>query len=68
MDARVLPVQLDEYGRREVKFCDVVKKLKQQPLEDWDFEGPRTVLYCVKEMARNGSGPVGRFPAMEAGQ
>ena len=59
-DARILPVILDELGRREVRFQDAVKRLTETSFPDWDLDGPRTVLYCVREVSRTGAPPIQR--------
>ena len=59
-DARILPVVLDELGRREVRYQDAVKRLTETNFPDWDIDGPRTVLYCVREVSRTGAPPMQR--------
>ncbi len=59
-DARILPVVLDELGRREVRYQDAVKRLTETTFPDWDIEGPRTVLYCVREVSKTGAPPTQR--------
>jgi hypothetical protein len=60
-DARVLSLTLDDVGRRDMRFADAVRALTEVEIPDWDFEGPRTTLYCAKEMARTGGPPTMRF-------
>ncbi len=48
-------------GRRDIKFVDAVRSLSEVALPDWDLDGPRTVVYCAKEVARTGAPPMMRF-------
>ena len=51
---------LDELGRREVRYQDTVKRLSESSFPYWDIDGPRTVLYCIREVSKTGAPPTQR--------
>ena len=55
-DARILPVQRDSTGRRYRAFVDSARLFSEEMIDDWDIQGPRTVKWCMKKIAEDGSG------------
>ena len=60
-DARILGVLRDSQGLRFRDYRDAVRNFTEQAFADWRLEGPRTVLYCAKEISKHGMGPTVRF-------
>ncbi len=60
-DARVLACRLDELGRREVRFEEATREMSEKLFPDWDLDGPRTVRYCCRQVAKTGAPPMTRF-------
>jgi hypothetical protein len=56
-DARVLPVKRDELGTRRRIFSEAVRLYTEQEFSDWGLTGPRTVMWCHRELCKDGAGP-----------
>ncbi len=60
-DARVMATELDDLGRRLVRYADAVKRLAEASSPDLDTDGPRTALCCAREIGRLGEPPSQRL-------
>jgi len=56
-----LDVTLDPVGRRCVLYKTAVDDMHEASFDDWDIQGPRTTLFCAREIAKCGGGPCLRF-------
>jgi len=59
-DARTLPILVDRTGERWRDFANVVTKVQFSEVDNWPLEGPRTSLWVIKFVARNGGSFQGR--------
>ncbi|CAK0822446.1 unnamed protein product [Prorocentrum cordatum] len=59
-DARIHTVTLDTQGVRYVDVRAAVVQVHELPWGDWPFKGPRTLLWVLSFICRNGGTPLGR--------
>lgn len=57
VDARILPVVFDDQGERYRPWREVVPLLETDECSDWPVEGPRTILWLMKQFSRANLGP-----------
>ncbi|CAK0810621.1 unnamed protein product [Prorocentrum cordatum] len=59
-DARIQSVAFDAQGVRYVDFRAAAVRLHELPWGDWPLKGPRTLLWVLSFICRNGGTPLGR--------
>ncbi|CAK0903143.1 unnamed protein product, partial [Prorocentrum cordatum] len=59
-DARMQVVTLDPQGVHYIDFRAAVLRLHELPWADWPLKGPRTRLWVLNYIGRNGGTPLGR--------
>ena len=57
-DVRVLAVRRGPGGTRSRTWREVVEDIGETPFDDFPFEGPRTVRWCVEFIGRRQGGPM----------
>ncbi|CAK0856355.1 unnamed protein product, partial [Prorocentrum cordatum] len=65
-DARMQAIVLDSQGVRYVDFRTAVMRMHELPWHDWPLKGPRTLLWVLNYICRNGGTPLGRHTKWKA--
>ena len=65
-DARMQAIALDPQGTRYVDFRAAVLHMHELPWGDWPLKGPRTLLWVLGYICRNGGTPLGRHARWKA--
>lgn len=56
-DARVLQIKRNRQGRREITWSQFCESVAQEEFaKDWDLPGPRSALWCIEHINREGGG------------
>ena len=59
-------IVLDAQGVRYIDFRAAVIRMRELPWGDWPLKGPRTLLWVLNFICRNGGTPIGRHTKWKA--